>query len=113
MVKKLQKTKPQKLAIIGFLFSVPFTIGNLIAVRAIEPFYSFLDSFATPLLPMSLLILFLVGSIISVFPIFRDKKFYILNLTVSTLLIITFVLLFPAFAEEFYRCEIISVPNCD
>ncbi|HRN96556.1 MAG TPA: hypothetical protein PLD54_03870 [Candidatus Levybacteria bacterium] len=103
---KLQKLNPNYGALIGFISSIPFLVGNLIAVRNIEPFYSFLDSFATPLLPMSLLILFPIGALISALPMFKNKKIYLLNVIVSILLLLVFLILFLEFYKQTVKLNI-------
>lgn len=113
---------PKSAALIGFLFAVPFLAINFIVALHIEPFYSFLGSFpairATPLTPLLLLLLFPIGAFIALRPMFQktpdgQRRFLIGNSLVALTLLAFFLVVFSALGEEFYRCEILHIPNCD
>lgn len=110
---------PGHSALKGFLFAIPFLVLNFIVVLRLEPFYSFLGSFPvirnSPFLPLILLLLFPVGVFIAVKPVFNGgkRRVYLVNLGVAVIMAVMFVILFGALGEEFYRCGILKIPNCD
>lgn len=119
MLTKLKNLSPNQAAAIGFLFFLPFFITNLAVVKGIQPFYSWLESIPTlrnnPIFPLFLICLFLIGAAISLLPIFKSKtkKFYLLNILVAAFLLLAFVVLAYFFGQEFYRCEVLQIRNCD
>ena|SRR3989344_990925 len=115
-------TKPALAATVGFLFAAPFVIMNFIIALRLEPFYSFLGSFPAirnaMLTPLLLLLLFPVGAYIAALPMLRKdangkQKMLVANSIVILILLVIFAVLFTGLGEEFYRCEILEIPNCD
>jgi len=108
-------------AFVGFLFSLPFVITNFIVSLRIEPFYSFLGTFPairnSTMFPLLLLLLFPVGAFIALQPVLKKsngkRKFYFINITLASILIIIFLFLFFALAGDTYRCDVLKIPNCD
>lgn len=121
MTKKSISPNPNKAALIGFLFALPFVITNFIVALRIEPFYLFLGSFSvirnSPIFPLLLLLLFPVGAFVAMRPSLKKvdgkRKFYLTNSIVAIVLIVVFILLFTALEEELYRCNVLQIPNCD
>ena len=112
---------PKSAAFVGFLFSLPFIVANFIVSLRIEPFYSFLGTFPTvrnsTLFPLLLLLLFPVGAFIAIRPLLKTsngkRKFYLVNITLASIMLIVFLLLFFALAGDTYRCDVLKIPNCD
>ncbi len=114
--------QPYRSALIGFLFAAPFFLMNLVIVMQIEPVYSFVGSFPaireSTLTPTILLLLFPVGAFIALRPLVANERsgtrmMYALNCIVAGLLMATFVFLFSGIAKDFYKCDILHIPNCD
>ena len=66
----------------------------------------------------SLLGLVFIGGIISIYPSIKrgvDGKinFYLSNFIVGVVLIIFSTMATYGLAEDFYKCEILRIPNCD
>ncbi len=109
-------------ALFGFLFAVPFIVANFVVVLHLEPLYSFLGSFPllknSAFMPLFLLLLFPVGAFIAIRPVLQKgvdgkRQWYMLNILMPTLLLASFALIFTAFAEDIYNCDILRIPNCD
>jgi hypothetical protein len=112
---------PKKTAIVGALFALPFFLANFVVALRFEPFYSLLGIIPamrkTPILPLLLLLLFPIGAYIAIRPSIQKKsgkrKFYIANTFIAAFLLVFFFIVFTALGEEFYRCDILHIPNCD
>jgi hypothetical protein len=119
---KSKKINPNKAAIIGFLFTLPFIVTNFIVALRIEPIYSFLGSFPiirnSPFFPLLLLLFFPVGAYIATRPMLQKtpgakRKIYAINSILAVVVVAIFLILFYALSEELYRCEVLKIPNCD
>ncbi len=115
-------TKPALAATIGFLFAIPFLIMNFIIALRLEPFYSFIGSFPAirnaTLTPLVLLLLFPIGAYIAALPMLRKdtngkRRMLVANSIVIVIMLAVFVVLFTALGEDFYRCDILGIKNCD
>lgn len=108
-------------AFVGFLFSLPFITTNFIISLRIEPFYSFIGTFPSvrnsTFFPLFLLLLFPIGAFIALKPMLKTskkkRKFYLINISLASILLIVFLLLFFALAVDTYRCDVLKIPNCD
>lgn len=119
---KSKNINPNKAALIGFLFTLPFVVTNFIIALRIEPFYSFLGSFPiirnSPFVPLLLLLFFPVGAYIATAPMLQKapgakRKVYVINSVIAVVIVAIFLVLFYALGEEVYRCEVLKIPNCD
>lgn len=122
MSHKAKQLKSQSAPFAGFLFTLPFLITNIVVSLRVEPFYSFLDSFPmmrnSPLTPLLLLLFFPVGAFVAIRPMLKKRtgektSMYIANITIASIIMIIFLVLFVAFGEELYRCDVLRIPNCD
>lgn len=114
---------PNSAALIGFALILPFVFLNMIVANRIEPFFSLIrpgvhtSPFEYVLLIIVLLLL-PAGAFIAIRPMLQrgvdgKRKFYLLNGILAAILLIVFVLISVAFAEELYRCDVLQIPNCD
>ncbi|HSV86106.1 MAG TPA: hypothetical protein VLH85_05995 [Levilinea sp.] len=77
-------SKQTSAALLGLLFILPFPAGAFVAAR----------------------------------PLFQKgtggkRKFYLVNGVTAVLLLIVFTLLVIELGTEFYRCDVLLIPNCD
>jgi hypothetical protein len=115
-------SKPGPAALIGVLSTLPFVVTALIVSLRIEPLYSFLGSFPSirnsPLLPLLLLLFVPVGAFIALRPALARgadgrRSWHLPNVALVAVLLAGFVMVFVGLGEDFYRCEILRIPNCD
>lgn len=114
--------RPARVAVIGLLTLLPLFLANALVANAVQPVASWLSfSLAAPFAnPVSLLVL--VGSLaLIIWGAFLNlrihwqkgaRRIYPVNLLISLLLIFIVFAFVGAFAEEFYRCEILRLPYC-
>lgn len=116
-------TNPKLATLFGLFFIAPFVILNTIVASRIEPFFSLIrpgihtGPYEYPLL-FFVLLLIPVGSFIAVRPILQKgaegkRKFYLVNVILSVLLLVVFVLLSVGLGSDIYRCDVLQIPNCD
>ncbi|MBX3036517.1 MAG: hypothetical protein KF758_06365 [Anaerolineales bacterium] len=111
-------TNPKTAALTGFLFALPFLIMNAMVANQFQPLLSFLrpdghtSNFEYVLLAF-VLILLPIGAIVSIRPMFAEKKLYILNIVLAFILIVGFVIIGTALGTEIYRCDVLQILNCD
>lgn len=119
---------PNKAAIYGLLLIFP--IGTLIlsavlGINEIEAFFRFYltDDGNMPnrlgnIYMLAGLFALPAGFLLSIWPMLKKHKggtrrFYFLNFLVAALALILIIPLTVGFMEEFYRCEIQGISNCD
>lgn len=109
-------------AIKGFLYVLPFFVVNLIVGLRIEPLYSLLGAIPlirrSPIIPLLLLLLFPIGAWVALRPIWSKnaqgkRTVYILNGFVAFVMLSVFLVIGAALGEEWYRCDVMKIPNCD
>lgn len=116
-------TNPKSAALAGLLFIAPFVILNTIVASRIEPVFSLIrpgihtGPYEYPLL-FIVLLLIPVGSFITIRPIFQKgtqgtRKFYLVNVLLAAFLLIVFIMLSIGLGSDFYRCDVLQIPNCD
>lgn len=118
-------TNPNKSALIGILFFLPFLIMNAIVGSRIEPFYSFLrpeGAVRTGIFEYALLailfLLILFGAFVAARPMLQKgvdgkRKFYLLNFILAVILFAIFLALTIGVGSDIYRCDVLHIPNCD
>jgi len=116
-------SNPKSAALVGFLFALPFVVMNTIVGSRIEPFYSLIrpDTHTSPfeyVLLAVVLLLLPVGAFIAVRPMFQngvdgERKFYLVNILLATILVTGFVALSIGLGSDIYRCDVLLIPNCD
>ena len=109
---------PGTASLLGALCLVPFLFLNWIVVTRFEPFFSWLrpGAHTSPqeyvLLPLVLL-LFPVGAFIAARPMFRQRRFFVVNSLLTVFLLLSFAALSYGLGKDFYRCEILRIAGCD
>ena len=110
-------------ALLGGMCLLPFVILNAVVAKRIEPVFSFIrpgphtSSFEMILLAIVLACI-AVGAFIAAGLLWggsarRSVRVYLLNGTISALMLVVFVVLTAALGGEIYRCEVLEIPNCD
>ena len=110
-------------ALMALLFTLPFLFLNAIVSNRIEPFISVIRPGPdTSMLEIGLLIIVLLllptGAYIAARPMFQKTadgkvKLYLVNGIIALSLLLAFILLVSGILSEFYRCDILLIPNCD
>ena len=119
----VQHIRPARVAVVGLFTLLPIFLANTLVANAVQPFASWLSfSLNAPFANLFSLIV-LVGSLaFIIWGAFLNlrihwqkgaRKIYPVNLLISLLLIFIVFAFVGAFAEEFYRCEILRLPYCD
>lgn len=111
-------TKPGYAALVGMLCIVPFLLLNAIVATRTEPFFSLLrpgphTSLQEYVLLPLVLLLFPLGALIAVRPLFRERKFYAVNSLLALFLLGAFAAIAFGLGMDIYRCEILRIPSCD
>jgi len=126
-MKNIVISNPRSAALIAFLFTLPFMVLNTIAGNQIEPFFTIFEVntgggfWDHPVGHISLivaLLLFPIGAVISIQPMFqkgadRKRKFHLMNVLLAVIMVFLFVLISGALISEIYRCNVSQIPNCD
>jgi hypothetical protein len=109
-------------AITALLLSLPFLLINAVVATRAEPVYGWLRGLETLtfgnyglgfFLLVALLLLWPVGAFVAVRPLFRERRWRIVNLALGAVLLVGFAYVGFALGEEIYRCDVLSIPNCD
>jgi hypothetical protein len=115
-------TESRFAAIGAVLFALPFVLLVVVVSARVEPIYGWIARFDLNnaggfglgfLLFVVLLLLWPIGAFVAVLPMLRERRWRRLNLALAALLLLGFVYVSVALAEEIYRCDILGVPNCD
>lgn len=103
---------------LGLAFSLPFLIANALVALQEEYFLSLLRPRGVmtsyeQIIILSLIALVGVGGLVALLPLFKDRRIYVANAIVGALLIAFTVTLGYELGKDFYRCDILNIPNCD
>lgn len=120
MFKKLNN---KLVAILGFLFILPFLLLNLVVVFRLQPLFSLIrpgihtSTLEYILLVTSILVMPL-GALIAFSPMLKtninnQRNFYIFNSVVVAVLLVIFLVLAGVLGQEIYQCDVLQIPNCD
>lgn len=103
---------------LGLAFSLPFFIANvLVAIQA-----QFFLSLIRPLgettsyehaLVLGLIALVGVGGIVALIPMVRERRLYVINAIVGVAFVAFAVSAGYGIGYDFYKCDILKIPNCD
>lgn len=104
--------------LIGMALSLPFLVANILVATDSELFLSFLrpSGEATSFEHLFVLILIAlvgVGGLVALLPILKDKHLYIVNVIVGIVFICFTVSAGYGIGYDFYKCDILKIPNCD
>lgn len=102
----------------GIAFSLPFFITNALVALQEEFFLSLLRPYGhttsyEQLLILTLIALVGIGGIVALLPIVRKRRLYIINAVVGVAFIAFALFGGYALGYDFYKCEILEIPNCD
>lgn len=104
--------------LIGILFSLPFLIANALVALQAEFFLSIIrplgetTSFEQHLV-LALIALVGVGGLVVLLPIFRDRRFYVVNAIIGIAFVGFAISAGYGIGYDFYKCDILKIPNCD
>jgi hypothetical protein len=109
-------------ALLGGLSVLPLVTANAIVAQRIEPFFSLIRPGPhTSAFELVLLVFVLaclpVGAYVAARPLLdaraRRPSAWLVNGTISAVLVVTFVVISTALGGDLYRCDVLQVPNCD
>lgn len=102
----------------GIALSLPFLLANALVAMNAELFLSLLRPSGQmtsyeELLVLTLIGLVGVGGFVALLPILRERRLYVVNAIIGAAFIV-----FAFFGEyelgkDFYKCNILKIPNCD
>ena len=104
--------------LLGVSFALPFLIANaLVALRA-KFFLSLIRPYGQPtsferLLVIVLVALVCVGGVVSLLPILKDRRLYVVNAIVGVAFVVFTLLGWHGLVNDFYHCDVLKIPNCD
>lgn len=102
----------------GIALSLPFLIANVLVAMQAQFFLSFLRPFGQTtsyeqVLVLALIALLGVGGLVALLPIVKDRRLYAVNAIVGTALIAFSIFAGYGLGYDFYKCDILQIPNCD
>ena len=122
MAQTNPRLNPGMAALAGGLFGLPLFVANAIVAQRIEPFFSMIrpgphtSTFELVLLAGVLACLPL-GACLAARPLLDPKarraSTWLVNGTMSVLLLVAFVLVSAGLGADIYRCDVLRIPNCD
>lgn len=100
------------------ILSLPFLIANILVATQSEFFLSFLRPLGQTVNYEHLLVLVLialvgVGGIVALLPILKERRVYIVNAIVGVAFIAFAFFGGYGLGYDFYKCDILQIPNCD
>lgn len=104
--------------VIGIALSLPFFIANALVALQAELFLSLLRPLGQTTSYEQILVLVLialvgVGGIVSLLPILKDRRLYVINVVVGVALVAFAMFGGYGLGYDFYKCDILQIPNCD
>lgn len=113
----------RRAALHGIALLLPFFITGFIVSLRLDPVYSWMDSLglltASPWLPTLLFLLLPVSVFVTIRPMLRRDNtcgkhpIYILNILLGALILGFTIFVGQGLAEDFIKCDILKIPNCD
>lgn len=102
----------------GIAFAIPFFFANLLVAMHAQFFLSFLRPWGDGMNYEHLFVLILialvgVGGVVAVLPIMRERRLYIVNAIVGVAFVAFALFGGYGLGYDFYKCDIIKIPNCD
>lgn len=103
---------------IGIALALPFFIANVLVVTQAKFFLALIRPLgeATKFeqhLVLALIALVGVGVVVALLPIVRDQRFYVVNAILGVMFIAFAVHAGYGIGYDFYKCDILQIPNCD
>lgn len=122
MIEAGRGRNPNVAALTGGLSALPFLAINAVVAQRIEPFFSAIrpgpHTSALELVLLALVLACLpIGAYIAARPLFeataRRPSAWLINGTLSAVLLVAFVVISTALGGDIYRCDVLGIPNCD
>lgn len=103
---------------IGTAFSLPFFIANALVRLQAEFFLALIRPLgettkSEQYLVLALIALVGVGGLVALFPILKDRRIYIVNAILGAVFVAFAVSAGYGIGYDFYKCDILQIPNCD
>lgn len=104
--------------LIGIALALPFFIANALVVTQMKFFLLLLRPAGQTtnyeyLLVLVLIALVGVGGGVALLPIVKERRVYIVNAIVGVLFIAFAIFGGYGLGYDFYKCDILHIPNCD
>lgn len=103
---------------IGIAFSLPFFIANALVRLQADFFLSFIRPLGETTgfeqrLVLALIALVGVGGLVALLPILKDRRLYVVNAIVAVVFVAFALSAGYGIGYDFYKCDILKIPNCD
>ena len=103
---------------IGLALAVPFLCANTLVALQAQLFLKILRPFGETtnyehLLVLILIALVGVGGLVSLFPIVKERRVFIVNAIVGAAFLAFAFFAGYGLGYDFYKCDILQIPNCD
>ncbi len=103
---------------LGIALSLPFLIANVLVATQSKLFLSLIRPFGETTsfeqrLVLALIALVGVGGLLSLLPIFKDRRIYVVNAIVGVVFVAFALHAGYGIGYDFYKCDILKIPNCD
>jgi len=108
----------KRFLLLGITLSLPFFIANALVRLQVKFFLALIrplgetTSFEQRLV-LALIALVGVGGVVALLPILRDRRFYALNAIVGVVFLGFAIHAGYGIGYDFYKCDILKIPNCD
>ncbi len=102
----------------GLALALPFLIANALVRMQAQFFLTFIRPLGgttrfEQYLVLALIALVGVGGLVSLVPILKERRFYIVNAIVGVAFIAFAIFAGHGIGYDFYNCDILKIPNCD
>ena len=103
---------------LGIVLASPFFIANVLVVIRAEFFLSILRPLGQTtsyeqILVLALIALVGVGGLVTLLPILRKRRLYVVNAIVGLAFLVFALFGGYELGKDFYHCDILKIPNCD
>lgn len=104
--------------LLGVSLALPFLIANILVVTRAKFFLSILRPLGQTtsyeqILVLALIALLGAGGIVALVPLLKEKRLYIVNAIVGTVLVAFALFAGYGLSIDVYHCDILKIPNCD
>lgn len=108
----------ERFLLIGITLALPFFIANVLVLTQTKFFLAFIrplgetTSFEQHLV-LALIALVGVGGLVALLPILKDGRIYIVNAIIGVAFVAFALHAGYGIGYDFYKCDILQIPNCD
>lgn len=104
--------------IFGVLLALPFFVANALVAMQSKWFLYLLRPMGETtgyeqVFVLALMAFVLIGGLVALFPVLKDRKLYIVNVLIGIALVVFAVLAGHGLVLDFYHCDVLRIPNCD